>query len=580
MTMMSDKAMTEQQTNIVGFPKPEITDEENAKRIMAEATRLASLSPGEWKIWINGSAERLGITRETLEAVVIEVFKDREKKQREDKAEARRIEERAEKTKKEGRQEERQQEREQQRAEKEAARQAEQEQRRLEKEQARKEKERAKAFDTVLKLPVARHEEELRRLAELLGEDVAVLREELDELIGLDRGAPTFEKTEPWPEPVDAASVLVECSAKIRRYVVCQLHHLTASVLWSAHAWLYDYKVPIHSPMLAATSAEPDSGKSTLIVVVGRCCPRLSLNVEITGPNVYRFVDAHKPTMAIDEADDLFLRKSDLKHVMNAGWTRGWTIPRQVKINGVWQTVHFDPFCAKLIALLGRNLPPQTRSRCIELRLMPRRPDEVVEEFNQFDDPEFAILRRKFARFAADNAAALKDAKPFIPSSLNNRAAANWKLLLAIAELPGGDWPKQAREAAERISRNRRQPSDGVKLLIAIKKMFLSSSAKVLASKTIVAELIKDPTDIWIEYNHGGPITQRQVAHLLSAYDVAPGTVHPSGRSSDSPQGYKFEQFEDAFARFVPDDPHIHTPRSETTKQKPTPTKSKRRKKK
>ena len=570
--------MTEQQTNIVDFPKS--GEEEKAQRVMAEAKRLAGLSPGEWKIWINSSAERLDITRDTLEAVVIEVFKDCEKKQREDKAEVRRIEQRAEKTKKEDRQQEREQEREQRRVEKEAARQAELEQQRIEKELERKAKERAKAFDMLLKLPVAQHEQELQRLAERLGEDVAAVREELDELIGLERGAPTFEKTEAWSDSVDAVSVLEEYSAKICRYVVCQPHHLTASVLWGAHTWLYDFNIPIHSPMLAATSAEPDSGKTTLIVVVVRACPRLSLNAEITGANVYRFVDAHKPTMAIDEADDLFVRKSDLKHVMNVGWTRGFKIPRQVRINGIWQTVHFDPFCPKAIALLGRNLPPQTRTRCIELRMLPKRQDEVVEEFNQLDDPEFAILRRKLARFAADNVATLKDAKPFIPSGLNNRAAANWRLLLAIAELAGGDWPRRAREAAERLSRNRRQPSDGVKLLIAIKRMFLSSGAKVLASKTIVAELIKDPTDIWVEYNHGGPITQRQVAHLLSAYDIEPDTVHPTGRSWDSPRGYKLEQFEDIFARFVPDDPHIHTPRSETTKQKPTLTKPKRRKKK
>ena len=113
--------------DVVGFPKPEITDEENAQRIMAEATRLAGLSPGEWKLWIAGSAERLGITRETLEAVVVEVLKDREKKQREDKAEARRIEQRAAKTKKEGDQ----QEREQRRVEKEAERKAERERQRI-----------------------------------------------------------------------------------------------------------------------------------------------------------------------------------------------------------------------------------------------------------------------------------------------------------------------------------------------------------------------------------------------------------------------------------------------------------------
>ena len=37
----------------------ELDEEEKARRIMAEATRLAALSPGEWKIWIDGSAERL-----------------------------------------------------------------------------------------------------------------------------------------------------------------------------------------------------------------------------------------------------------------------------------------------------------------------------------------------------------------------------------------------------------------------------------------------------------------------------------------------------------------------------------------
>src|SRR5262249_39101017 len=158
---------------------------------------------------------------------------------------------RAEKKRKEARQHERQEEREEDREKrrlaKEAERQAEEERRRIEKEIERKERERAKAFDTILKLPVAQHNQELQRLAEQLGEAVEVLREELDELIGLERGAPTFEKTLPWSDPVDAATVLEECSAKICRYAVCQPHQLVATTLWTAHTWLYDYKVPIHS---------------------------------------------------------------------------------------------------------------------------------------------------------------------------------------------------------------------------------------------------------------------------------------------------------------------------------------------
>ena len=44
---------------MLDFPRVEVTPEENARRVMVEATRLASLAPGEWRLWIDRSAERL-----------------------------------------------------------------------------------------------------------------------------------------------------------------------------------------------------------------------------------------------------------------------------------------------------------------------------------------------------------------------------------------------------------------------------------------------------------------------------------------------------------------------------------------
>src|SRR5262249_24284336 len=201
----------------------------------------------------------------------------------------------------------------------------------------------------------------------------------------------------------------------------------------------------------------------------------------MTGPSLYRFVDAVKPTLVIDEADDLFSRRSDLKHIVNAGWTKGAKIPRQVNIKGAWVTVYFDPFTPKMIALLGRNLPPAARTRSIELRMLPKRADEKVEEFEHVDDVEFNVLRRKFVRWSIDNAVVLKRAKPTVPVGLNKRAAMNWSLLLAIAELAGGDWSERAREAAGRLTRKGRLPSDSVKLLGAIRTMFAEGGQKVLA---------------------------------------------------------------------------------------------------
>jgi len=564
---------------VVDFPAPETPEQEHARHVITAAKHLASQSPLERNFWMPKRAEDLGVSLSTLQKMVEAEVKATEKKERETKTEERRIEQRAEKTQRQERQQDRDREREQRRIDKEAERQEKEERERIEKEQEeieRKLKERTKALVEMIKLPIGRHEQELERLSKKLGEDVTVLREELDQIIGLERGdAFSFEKVAPWPEPVDVATVLEECVAKLSRYVAMQPHQLTTVPLWVMHAWLYDHNIAVHSPMLAFTSAEPDSGKSMGAVVAGRMCPRTSLNIEITGPTLFRLVDAFKPTLVLDEADDLFVRKSDLKHIVNQSWTRGSKIPRQCKVNGIWQTVFYDPFGPKIISLLGHNLPRPTRTRCIELRMLPKRRDEKIEPFHQLDDAEFAILRRKFARAAADHAATLKEANPFIPSDLNNRASANWKLLLAIGELAGGDWPKRAREAAERLSRSGHQPSDGVKLLAAIRVIVVElakTGVKVITSEALTAELNKDQTGIWIEYNHGGPITQRQVAYLLAPYGIEPGTVHPSQRSWDSQKGYKFAQFEDAFARYLPDDPDIRTL---TPKPKPQPPKKK-----
>jgi len=61
-------------------------------------------------------------------------------------------------------------------------------------------------------------------------------------------------------------------------------------------------------------------------------------------------VDRERPTLIIDEADDLFYRKSDLRAIVNAGWSRGTRIPRQ----GRW----YDPFCPKILGILGKTKLP------------------------------------------------------------------------------------------------------------------------------------------------------------------------------------------------------------------------------
>jgi hypothetical protein len=232
---------------------------------------------------------------------------------------------------------------------------------------------------------------------------------------------------------------------------------------------------------------------------------------------------SEKPTLIVDEADDLFARKTDVKHIFNASWTRGTKIPRQMQGMTHW----FDPFCPKVVGLLGMKLPRTLVGRSIVIKLWPKRPDEKVDDFSHADDQEFANLRRKLARWAADNAAALKDATPLMPANFRNRLAANWRLPFAIAELAGGVWPKPARQAAERLSRPTRTPSLGLQLLAAIRDMFAIGRMEI-TSRQVVNDLNADPDGIWREYRGKSPITQRQVADLLEQYDIRPVVVHPT----------------------------------------------------
>jgi len=70
---------TADNNKIVDFPKTEIDSAELIRRQRVEAERLARLAPGEWQLWIDGSAEQLGISRITLEESVKAIIKEHEK---------------------------------------------------------------------------------------------------------------------------------------------------------------------------------------------------------------------------------------------------------------------------------------------------------------------------------------------------------------------------------------------------------------------------------------------------------------------------------------------------------------------
>jgi putative DNA primase/helicase len=352
---------------------------------------------------------------------------------------------------------------------------------------------------------------------------------------------------EPWEEPVDGSILLEMLVKKIRRHVVMSRDQANAVALWVILTWVHD-RTAVHSPLLLVTSAEANSGKSTLIGIIGFLARRALLSVTITGPALFRSIEKWQPTFAIDEADTVLVNNDDLKEVINSGWTRGQTAIRcDPETN---EPRPYSTFCPKAIGMKGRKLPDTTLSRAIIIEMKRKRPDEIADDFDHIDDAESAGLRRQLLRWADDHAAVLAKAKPEIPDGFHNRVRANWKLLLAIAEQVGGDWKQQAWQAAGAIERVKStfESSIGVTLLGSIRTMF-EPGVECLLSRDMITNLTADPEQPWIEYRHGKPITQKQLAGLLGQYGIISNTIHPPGLADG--KGYKRHQFEEAWGRYL-----------------------------
>jgi hypothetical protein len=491
-------------------------DAELDRKRRAEIARLANLAPGEYLIYLDDSARSLKMPAARLKEAVESIIKSREKEAREAKSEARRQEDHAAKARA--------------------------------KAAAEKKKQKEREFKTIDRLPEAEKEVRLQEVARRLDEDPATVAEEFA-VASTSTASPSRETAvEPWPDKVETAVLLPELIKQIQRFIVMSDDAAITTALWTMFAWIHD-AIAVHSPILAVTSADIDSGKSLLLHVLKYLTPRARLTAELTGPNAFRIVDREHPTLLLEEADKIFSRKPDLAGIINVSWLRGATITR----NGH----DFDPFCPKAIAgnrLSVPNVPSSTVSRLIKIRLRPKLPEEVVEEFSYTDTPEAAELRRKLARWSTDNAATIGEARPDT-SVFNNRLAINWKLLFAISDDAGGEWPERARQAAFKIASASAEPSLFRRLIPAIYGIFQNRTE--IPSAELVQLLGADPESEWHEYGRGrSPITQHQFAALVKDLEIRSVPLHPNKKMVN---GYKHSQFTDAFSRYMPSNSHTRT---------------------
>ena len=354
-------------------------------------------------------------------------------------------------------------------------------------------------------------------------------------------------KVEPWNEPVDGAVLLADLERVFVRYVFLPTGASVALALWTLHAWTMD--AGDISPFIVLVSPTKRCGKTTVMIILSYLTPRAELASNISPSALFRYVEEIRPTLLIDEADSFVKDNEELRGILNSGHTKAAAyVIRNVEINGEHRPRRFSTWAPKAIATI-RELADTLEDRAAVLTLQRKPRSAKVERLRKRDNAEFAVLRQKAARWAADNFAKLADPDPQIPDALNDRAADNWRPLLAIADLAGGDWPNRAREAACILCGDGHDAVSANELLAAdIRKAF--EGKEEIRSADLIAQLVADPERPWAEWKNGKPLTQKQLAALLKPFCIISTNVNPPGLPQG--KGYRRTDFEAMWAAYCP----------------------------
>jgi hypothetical protein len=388
--------------------------------------------------------------------------------------------------------------------------------------------------------------------------------------LGLDGGddkqgeAIEFPSPEPWPDPVDGADLLDEIAKAVRGHVVMIDHARDACALWVAHSYVTEHFAI--SPKLFARSAVKRCGKSTLFEVLSHLVVRPLLAVNMTPATAFRIIAKHRPTLLIDEVDSFLADNEELRGIINASHRHDGRVPRLVGED--FEPRNFRVYTAVALSGIG-SLHPTLMDRAIIIDLKRRRASEKVIPLRIGKTGHLDDIARRIMRWIADNKERIAAMEPMISGAIDDRDADNWFALLAIADVAGGVWPQRARQAAEAMRIAAGDSEDWTELLLAdIRAVFYPRAEpadrdevdadevspevepiEAMSSAELIAALVEIPGHPWGEMpKTRKPLTQHQLAHRLKPLRIVTVKVGERPRVN----GYRRQDFEEAFARYLP----------------------------
>lgn len=415
-------------------------------------------------------------------------------------------------------------------------------------------------FSKAVCTPDETEDETIQRLAALTeiqydqcreaeAENLSIRVSTLDKLVKLermtDRTPDIVESLEPWADSVDLAQVLTQVEQQIKAYAVLPSGGSTAVSLWIASAYLMDeFRI---FPKLIIYSPEKRCGKSTVLDLVEAFSPRALFASSISQAAIYRVIEAHQPTLIIDEADTFVANRNDeMVGIINSGHSKNRA--RVVRCEGDDNKTRafstWSPMVLASIKTLQGTI--MDRGVCIELRRkmnhekVQRIPADLTQRMKQ--------SRQKLTKWALDNAStvSLKQIEP--PHTGNDRAVDNWIPLFSLAHLAGGNWPDKVLNAYAALTQQEEEQTAQVMLLSDIRDVINEHKGDRIPSKELVDLLLALEERPWREWRRGQPMTQNSLAKLLGAFTIKSKTIRYFSKTC---KGFEKQQFDDAFTRYL-----------------------------
>lgn len=356
----------------------------------------------------------------------------------------------------------------------------------------------------------------------------------------------------PLSEPVASDLMMDGIVGSLRRF--CKLsaeEDYDAVALWIVFTYVWR-RFPL-SPRLLISAPEKRCGKSTLLNVIAMIADRVLRADGITAAVIFRVVQSDQPCLLLDEADTFLRRENeDLRGVINSGYSRSGMIYRCVgdghKVRG------FATWSPVAVAMIGK--PPGTiTDRSIRISMRRKLANETTEPF-RLDLPEqFEQLRRQLARWTIDNGANLSCVDPTFDRIPNDRAMDNWRPLIAISDVLGGDWPARARKAFRSLGAQEDSLSTGEELLNDIRNLLSEYKDPHIKTTELIEKLTDDKELKWATINNGKPITPHRFSILLKKYKLSRREFRSSTYRGMKIRGFHIADFEDAFKRYLPVNP-------------------------